>query len=221
MAFREVSRVEILERIRRWQAGESQRQIAQHVGIARNTVSKYVEAATTVGLSADGPPPSEEQLAALLQLGDTTPTGSTTNPTERLLSAYRSRIDAWLHREHLTLTRVSELLRQNGCEVPYTSLRRFVARQGWGHAPTSTGRLAETLPGDYAEMDFGQLGYFVDSDTQRKRAIYSSGRFSIKSCLRSSPASKRLGASSGVFRIASSWIISRPPWRTRIRSPRA
>lgn len=173
MAFREVSRVEILELIRRWQAGESQRQIAQRVGMARNTVSKYLEAATTVGLSATGPPPSEEQLATLLQLGDTSPHETATNPTEQRLIPYRGRIEDWLQREHLQLTRVSELLRQDGCAVPYTSLRRFVAREGWGHAPRSTVRLIDTLPGDYAEMDFGQLGFFVDTDTRRKRAIWA------------------------------------------------
>jgi len=173
VAFREVSRVEILELMRRWQAGESRRQIAQHVGVSRNTVRRYLEAAVTAGLSATGPPPSEEHLATLLQLGDTTPSGASTNPTEQLLSPYRGRIDAWLHCEHLTLTRISELLAQSGCVVPYTSLRRFVARAGWGKLPKSTVRLVDTRPGDYAEMDFGLLGYFVDPDSQRKRAIWA------------------------------------------------
>ena len=35
MAYREVSRVEIVEVIRRWQSGESQRQTASGTGLSR------------------------------------------------------------------------------------------------------------------------------------------------------------------------------------------
>lgn len=39
MAYEEVSRVEIAEAIRRWQAGESQRRISAGTGLSRATVS--------------------------------------------------------------------------------------------------------------------------------------------------------------------------------------
>ena len=41
MAYKEVLRVEIQEVIRRWQAGNSQRQIAEGTGLSRATVRKY------------------------------------------------------------------------------------------------------------------------------------------------------------------------------------
>ena len=41
MAYKEVLRVEIQEVIRRWQAGGSQRQIAEGTGLSRATVRKY------------------------------------------------------------------------------------------------------------------------------------------------------------------------------------
>lgn len=55
MAYGEVSRMEIQEIIRRWQAGASPRQIVSGVGLARNTVRKYLAAAQAEGIVQDGP----------------------------------------------------------------------------------------------------------------------------------------------------------------------
>ena len=49
MAYREVSRMEIPEIIRRWQAGAGPRQIATGTGLSRNTVRKYLAAAKAEG----------------------------------------------------------------------------------------------------------------------------------------------------------------------------
>jgi len=165
--------MDILELLRRWQAGESQRQIAAHTGFARNTVAKYLAAATDLGLTRDGPLPADDQLGALVRLGETTPAVAAPAPTDARLSVHREQIDAWLHRDRLQLTRIQELLVRQGCVVPYTSLRRFVARQGWGKAPRSTVRMAPTAPGECAEMDFGLLGYVADPETGRKRAVWA------------------------------------------------
>ena len=40
MAYREVSRMEIQEIIRRWQVGDSQRKIALGTGLSRDTIAK-------------------------------------------------------------------------------------------------------------------------------------------------------------------------------------
>jgi transposase len=165
--------VETVEIIRRWQAGESQRQIASHTGLARNTVAKYLKAALALGLTPAGPLPSEGQLARLARLGDTTPATAGPAPTDARLLAHRDRIAAWLHQDRLQLTRIQEKLAAVGCPVPYTSLRRFVARQGWLAAPRSTVRVAESAPGECAEMDFGQLGHWLDPATRRKRAVWA------------------------------------------------
>ncbi len=59
MAYKEVFRVEISEVIRRWRAGDSQRHIASGMGLSRDTVAKYITAAEGLGLSLEGPDPSE------------------------------------------------------------------------------------------------------------------------------------------------------------------
>src|SRR4030088_798075 len=69
MGYRELSRREIVEVVRRWQAGTSQRGIARATGLARETLKNYLAAAGTVGLRANGPPPKDEQIVALVRLG--------------------------------------------------------------------------------------------------------------------------------------------------------
>ena len=44
MAYREVSRVEIAEVVRRWQSGISQRRISTGTGLSRATVRRHIEA---------------------------------------------------------------------------------------------------------------------------------------------------------------------------------
>ena len=68
MAYREVSRVEIAEVVRRWQSGISQRGISTGTGLSRATVRRYIEAVVEAGLARDGPAPSEDQLARLAGL---------------------------------------------------------------------------------------------------------------------------------------------------------
>ena len=57
--------MEIREVIRRWQAGNSQRQIAAGTGLSRDTVREYLAAAQQEGIARDGPVPTEDQLSRL------------------------------------------------------------------------------------------------------------------------------------------------------------
>ena len=66
MGYRELSRMEIVEVIRRWQLGESQRAIARASGVARETLKRYVRVAEELGLAAQGPPPTEDQMVRLV-----------------------------------------------------------------------------------------------------------------------------------------------------------
>jgi len=174
MAYRELSRMEIVDLIRRWQAGETQRAIASHSGIARATVGKYLQAAQRLGLSAAGPPPGEAELLELARLSRVAATrpGRAT-PAVEPLAAHREQLEVWLRQEHLQLTRVQELLARDGLGVSYTSLRRYVRQAGLGQAPRSTVRLPETAPGELAEFDFGRLGTLVDLATGKRRTVWA------------------------------------------------
>lgn len=173
MVYREVHRVELRELIRRWQAGQSTRKIASGLGLARNTVDKYLKAAAQLGLSVGGPLPTDDQLRELLKRGSPVSATREAGVSESLLVSYQPQLEAWLQQEQLQLTRVQELLAQHGCVVPYTSLRRFVAKQGLGPGPKTSVRLPETKPGQYAEFDFGRLGYLVEGSTNRRVVVWA------------------------------------------------
>src|SRR5579872_6941348 len=108
MAYREIGRMEIVEVVRRWQAGESRRAIGRGVGLARATVDKYVRAAEELGLLVGGMGPTESQVVALVRQGN--PARERPTPARTDLGAHREQISRWLGEEHLRLTRVQELL---------------------------------------------------------------------------------------------------------------
>ena len=172
MAYREVLRVEIAEVIRRWQSGISQRRISAGTGLSRATVRRYIEAAVEAGLARDGPAPSEEQLTRLAGLSLAGPRKVDT-PTEDILAPWAEQVYEWLTDDRLQLTRVHELLAARGCQVSYTSLRRFIQRRGWQRRSPATVRMSQGAPGEVAEMDFGRLGLVVDSATGRRRVVWA------------------------------------------------
>jgi transposase len=171
VAYRETSRMEILEVVRRWQAGQSRRAAARGTGLARATVDKYVAAAARLGLVVGGAPPTEEQVMALVRLGRA-PVGRPM-PAREPLAAHRRHIALWLAEERLRLTRVHELLAQQGVVVTYTTLRRFVAQEGLGRPPKTTVRVAETAPGEVVEVDFGRLGRLLDPATGKRVTVWA------------------------------------------------
>src|SRR5467141_3808881 len=175
MGYRELSRMEIVEVVRRWQMGESQRAIARGSGVARETVKKYLAAAEEHGLAANGPPPSEEQVVRLVQVGRVVSAPRTwASPQADRLEPYREQITTWLQQEHLQVTRVQELLGQRGVHVPYTTLERFVWRLGVKPRGRrgDTVRMAPTPPGEVAEMDFERLGLLLNPETGRRQWIW-------------------------------------------------
>ena len=172
MAYREVHCVEIREVIRRWQAGLSQRRIAGGTGLSRVTVRRYIKAAEEAGLRPGGPEPGEEQLARLATLSRTGPRQAEA-PSEQLLAPWAERIEGWLTAERLQVTRVQELLAERGCEVSYSSLRRFIQRRGWRRRQQPTVRMEDGPPGEVAEMDFGRLGLITDPESGRRRTVWA------------------------------------------------
>jgi transposase len=163
--------MEILEVVRRWQAGESRRAVVRATGLARATVDKYVAAAERLGVALGGDPPTEAQLVALVRLGRAA--GRRATPAREPLAPHRARITEWLGPGRLRLTRVHELLGQAGVAVSYTTLRRFVAQAGLGRPPRTTVRVAPSAPGEVAEMDFDKLGPLVDPRTGKRQTVWA------------------------------------------------
>jgi|SRR5579859_3542390 len=174
MGYRELSRMEIVEVVRQWQAGVSQRGIARATGLARETVKKYLAAAGRLGLSAHGPPPSGEQLAVLVRLGLVVAAPRTwAAPGREALAPHAERIRVWVEDERLQLTRIQELLAQDGVGCSYMTLLRFARRAGWRARPRGTVRVADSQPGEVAEIDYGRLGMLMNPLTGKRQVIWA------------------------------------------------
>src|ERR1700694_4325801 len=70
MGYRELSRMEIIEVVRHWQAGTSPRGGARVTGVGRETVKKYLAAAETLGMSQTASPALIVQRAENTRRGD-------------------------------------------------------------------------------------------------------------------------------------------------------
>ena len=172
MAYREVTRVEIQEIIRRWQSGEGHRRIASGTGLSRNTVRKYLAAARAEGIARDGPVPTEDQLSRLAAIGQSGPRQVET-PSEDLLAPWADQIYQWLTGDRLQVTRIHELPLGRECPVSYQSLRRFIEKRKWRRPNRTTVRMEDTPPGEVAEVDFGRLGLIHDPSTGRRRTVWA------------------------------------------------
>lgn len=172
MGYREVGLMQVADILRRWQAGDSARAIAQSTGLARDTVGKYLREAQRLGLSPQGSPPRDEQLLTLARLGQTAPPARAA-PRAAQLEPHQEQIARWVREEKLQLTRVVELLAERGVLVAYTTLRRYARGAGLIVAARDTVRMADTAPGEVAEFDFGRMGPLPDSTTGKRRIVWA------------------------------------------------
>ncbi len=173
MAFLEVAMVQVREVIRRWQAGENTTAIGRASGVSRRTAGRYIEAAQALGVAQDGEPPGEAVFAQLLRRNHAGPLPSRTGPATVVLTGHEARITRWLNEERLKLSRIHELLAQDGVVVSYSTLRRYVRQAGLWKAQTTTVRMPDWPPGECAEMDFGKLGSIVDGETGKNQVVWA------------------------------------------------
>ncbi|WP_438042786.1 DDE-type integrase/transposase/recombinase [Sorangium sp. So ce128] len=89
--------------------------------------------------------------------------------------AYRARIEAWLAQPRpLKLTKIHLLLeRDHGVSASYDTLRRFAMEELAWRKKTPTVRVADTEPGEVAQIDFGLMGRLLDPATQRARNLWA------------------------------------------------
>jgi transposase len=154
--------------LRRWQGGQSGRQIARS-GIAdRKTAGRYIEAALGCGLTKESEL-TDGVIAEVTQRVQARPLVAPSEP-RRELELHRARIEKWLRGDPpLRLVRVHELLAREGLSVGYTTLRRYAHDElGWRERPVTV-RVDDPPPGDEAQIDFGEMGYVTDDDGKRRK----------------------------------------------------
>lgn len=176
MSYRELHMLDVVEVLRRWQAGQSARAIARAGVGDRKTVGRYIEAAKGAGVGGTDELTAEVVRRVLLGVQER-PELPPSEPWTTL-EAHRERIAKWLapppplpgepKQRPLRLVRIHELLKREGVVFSYTTLRRFAHEELGFHKKRSTVRLADCAPGQEAQIDFGLMGYVVLDGVRRK-----------------------------------------------------
>ncbi len=183
MAFREISVNEIREVLRLWLGtaalpSPGLRTIAEHAGVDRKTVRRYVEAAQAAGLSRtdDAGAVSDEVIAAVVAtVRPDRPHGH--GAAWEQLVPHQEQISKWVagdgERKPLTIAKIEVLLARKGCQVPYRTLHRFATEMcGFGRK-NLTVRVVDGEPGIECQVDFGYLGMLTDPDDGRARKVHA------------------------------------------------
>jgi len=176
VSYRELHMLDVIEVLRRWQAGQSARAIARAGVGDRKTAGRYIEAAKAAGVGLQDEL-NEDVVRRVLLAVQERPQPELSAQWTALL-AQHARIERWLSppaaapgepkQRALTLVRIHELLEREGVIVGYTTLRRFAhAELGFGK-PRSTVRIADCAPGEEAQLDFGFMGYVEVDGVRRK-----------------------------------------------------
>jgi transposase len=172
MSYRELAMIDVKELLRRWSAGQSNRQIARETGTDRDTIARYVAVAAALGFER-GHEVSDElvsEVAGRVQLR------TARDPSAEWLevAAHKDRITEWLGKQRpLRLTKVHTLLSRDGLTASYDTLRRYAASElGWGkRAPTIL--LEDPPAGQEAQVDFGKMGLIQDPEHGRLRTLWA------------------------------------------------
>lgn len=183
MAYREVAMWEILQVLRRLDRRENKSAIARETGHSRSTVRRYEALAKALGWTAGTTTEPTEELAAEVARRINPATDRVAGEAELLLLPHSGQIREWLtpatnagvnESRGLRLTKVHQLLVRHGVGVPYSSLHRFAIKHcGFAERRRVTVRMAESPPGELAEIDFGRLGRVMDPLSGRLRVAWA------------------------------------------------
>lgn len=170
--YRELTMIEVREVLRRFGAGQSKRQVGRETGMGRNTVDRYVAAAEERGFGAGSGEPSAELVESVVQAVQVRPAPEPSEQRVTLLTR-REQIETWLNDGGLKLSKVHVLLKRQGVDVSYATLRRFAMDEFGFGLRTPTVRVDDPEPGQEAQIDFGLMGLMRDPDTERTRKLWA------------------------------------------------
>ena len=166
MPYRKKDTLHIRELIRHLRAQQSERQIRQDTGLARDTIRRYRKWAKEHNLLESDNLPDAEALQSLLDA-----TLPPLMPPQNLSSVEPyAQIVADLRAQKVEMAALCNRLRERGYQGSYSSVWRYVKKTE-ATEPEVTLRV-ETPPGYEAQVDFGEVGRFLDPDTGQLRKAY-------------------------------------------------
>jgi transposase len=169
MAYREVTMLEVKEVLRLWLGGTARKRIAAQLGLNVKTVRRYIAAAEASGIAREaGPEALPDDLIAAVVSRVQPYVGRPRSGGWAECAVHRPFIERLLRRG-VRLSKVRKLLRRQGVDVSYATLRRFaIAELGFGErAPTIP--VADGMPGDEVQLDTGWMTLLAPDARGRRR----------------------------------------------------
>lgn len=176
MARRTFDVVDVTEILIHWHAGRSINEVADSLGLDRKTVRKYIDPARQAGMVPGGAALGQAEWARLVMgwfphLADT----RLNKVTWPQIAVHHDYIKAQLGCGVTQATIHQRLRDEHGLAASYASLKRYVA----ANMPAETRRdqvvvlRGEVEPGSEAQIDYGQLGWFVEPRTGQRRKLWA------------------------------------------------
>jgi transposase len=177
MARRTFDVIDVSEILMHWHAGRSKNEMAESLGVDRKTLRKYIAPAEAAGIRPGGPPRSEQEWAELVagwfpQLADTRLRQVTWPAIGEHHEFIRGQLQAGV-----TVSTIHQRLRdEHGLAVSVASLRRYVAANVPEEVRRAQVRVLDPRPaaaGEHAQIDYGQLGRWLDPATGRRHVVWA------------------------------------------------
>jgi transposase len=174
MSRRSFDVVDLTELFVHWEAGRSQVQIGESLGLDRKTVRKYLAPAVAEGLEPGGPPVGEAVWARRIAgwfpgLSD----ARLRQVTWPAIEPHRDYIVAQLKHDVTVSTISSRLIAERGLVASESSVRRWIAANLAEQAARSRASVPRgpVEPGSEAQIDYGRLGTWTDPATGARHTI--------------------------------------------------
>ncbi len=169
--------IDVTEILVHWHAGRSLNEMSGSLGVDRKTIRKYVAPAIAAGITPGGPARGEGEWAELVrewfpELADT----RLRQVTWPAIGGHHDYIAEQL-KAGVRMSTIHQRLRdEHGLAASVASLRRYVAANVPEEARRSqvtvwSPRLAEA--GEQAQIDYGQLGRWLDPVTGKLRTVWA------------------------------------------------
>ena len=169
MPYREVTMLEVKEVLRLWLGGMAKKAIAAQLGLDVKTVRRYLRAAKAQGMTEQqGSSALTDTLLAAVLTSTQPASGRQRGAGWAVCEQHRTAIESYL-RGRVRLSKIRKLLRRQGVEISYPTLRRFaIAELGFGRG-AATIPVADCGPGEELQVDTGWVGHLVTDLFGRKR----------------------------------------------------
>ena len=169
--------IDVTEILVHWHAGRSLNEMSQSLGVDRKTIRKYVAPAAAAGIVPGGPVKTEQEWVNLVrewfpELSD----ARLRQVTWPAIAVHHDYITAQL-KAGVRMSTIHQRLRdEHGLAASVASFRRYVA----ANLPEEARRSQVTVwnpyqaeAGEQAQIDYGQLGRWLDPVTGKLRTVWA------------------------------------------------